>query len=235
MSKTVNKRYNGLSTEFFTIGKIYAVNVNFGTAVGNDCLNHRIEEQFFSGIEEDDVHNSTLELKPKPNISDDSFISYACNKIDNSPKIKIKAQAKVSNDLITKGNWYNILDEDSDFLLIIKDNGFDEWVEKTSFEIPKGGSESSTGGKKYDTGKLDYTLLPFKQLEGTVRVLEMGEKKYSRDNWKKVDKEKYQKALLRHMMDYANGELKDKESNEAHLSHIMCNCLFLLYLEENSL
>ena len=225
MMKTVRKRYNGLSTEFFTIGKIYEVNVNFGTAIGNDCLNHRIEEQFFSGIEEDDVHGSTL-------IPSTQVIDCFKDFYDNiHAKPQVKAQANISNDLITKGNWYSILDEDSDFLLIIKDNGFDEWIEKTSFEIPKGGTESSCGGKKYDVGKLDYTLLPFKQLEGTVRVLEMGAKKYGRFNWTLVDVKKYKEAMLRHVFQYMDNEKFDSESNLSHLNHIICNCLFILKLE----
>ena len=38
-------------------------------------------------------------------------------------------------------------------------------------------------GKKFDQGKLDWSLVPFKSLEGMVKVLMFGEQKYSRDNW----------------------------------------------------
>ena len=40
-------------------------------------------------------------------------------------------------------------------------------------------------GIKYDSGKLRWTLLPFRELEEVVKVLEKGAVKYDFDNWKK--------------------------------------------------
>ena len=42
-------------------------------------------------------------------------------------------------------------------------------------------------GMKHDSGKLDYTLVPWDGLEDVIRVLEFGANKYSRDNWRKVE------------------------------------------------
>jgi hypothetical protein len=41
-------------------------------------------------------------------------------------------------------------------------------------------------GKKFDRDKVDWTLMPWKELEQVLEVLEFGAKKYSRDNWKHI-------------------------------------------------
>ncbi len=46
---------------------------------------------------------------------------------------------------------------------------------------------TNDAGQKYDTGKPDYSLLPFEALEQVVRVLDFGAAKYGRDNWKRVE------------------------------------------------
>ena len=56
---------------------------------------------------------------------------------------------------------------------------------------------------KNDKGKLQWSLMPFEQLEDTVRVLMKGAEKYSRDNWKKCDDvNRYKDALMRHVTAY---------------------------------
>ena len=57
-------------------------------------------------------------------------------------------------------------------------------------------------GIKYDDKKLDWTLLDFQMLEQVIKVLQHGAEKYDRDNWKKVERDRYVKALLRHVVDY---------------------------------
>ena len=91
-------------------------------------------------------------------------------------------------------------------------------------------------GRKDDKGKLDWTLLPIEKLEGTVRVLQFGANKYSRDNWKRVPDalNRYRAALMRHTVEYMKNPLAKDESGESHLSHIICNALFLLYLEDEN-
>jgi hypothetical protein len=85
-------------------------------------------------------------------------------------------------------------------------------------------------GTKYDTDKLDWTLLPFDSLEEVVEVLMMGEKKYARDNWMFVKpKSRYLKAAFRHLIQYASGELVDAESGKSHLAHCVSCLLFLIW------
>ncbi len=87
-------------------------------------------------------------------------------------------------------------------------------------------------GVKHDSGKLDWTLIPWKQLEPVVEVLEFGATKYSRDNWQKVERDRYEKAILRHIVSYVSGEKEDPESQKSHLAHVICNALFLMWNDD---
>lgn len=100
-----------------------------------------------------------------------------------------------------------------------------------------------SGGVKNDYGKTDWTLMPWEQLEETVKVLMHGANKYTRTlhdgtvidgkgNWKKLDGDTYRKALARHVVAYLTGEPNDKDTNMSHLSHIIANCLFLKYFDD---
>lgn len=84
-------------------------------------------------------------------------------------------------------------------------------------------------GIKADDGKIEWNLISLKELEPMVRVLMFGAKKYSKDNWQKVQdgKTRYYNALMRHLSSYAAGELIDSESGESHLAHALCNLYFL--------
>lgn len=84
-------------------------------------------------------------------------------------------------------------------------------------------------GVKYDDNKPDWSLLPMKELIGTVHVLMHGEKKYSRDNWKFVDdgENRYYAALMRHLTAFQSGQTHDPESELHHLDHAMCCLMFL--------
>lgn len=85
---------------------------------------------------------------------------------------------------------------------------------------------------KNDSGKLQWSLLPFKELEDVVRVLMLGAKKYTPDNWKKCDDvTRYKDALMRHVISYVSGDETDEESQLSHLAHAVCNCLFLMYFD----
>ena len=87
-------------------------------------------------------------------------------------------------------------------------------------------------GIKFDQDKLNWSLMPWAQLEETVKVLMFGADKYSADNWKKVDRERYENALMRHAIAYVSGEKNDPDSGMNHLSHIMCNALFLKWNDD---
>lgn len=83
---------------------------------------------------------------------------------------------------------------------------------------------------KADKGKLQWSLLPFNELEDVVKVLMKGAEKYSPDNWKKCDDiTRYKDALMRHVVSYIKGEEYDKDDKLPHLAHAICNCLFLMW------
>lgn len=87
-----------------------------------------------------------------------------------------------------------------------------------------------TGVKDFNK-KLRWSLLPFKALQGCVRVLMYGAMtKYRPNNWKKVKPQGvYLDAIYRHLNAYMEGEEFDLETEESHLSHILCDVLFIEY------
>jgi hypothetical protein len=89
------------------------------------------------------------------------------------------------------------------------------------------------GGIKFDGGKPQWSLLPFKALREVVDVLTYGAKKYAPDNWKKVPnaKQRYIDAGFRHFTAYAGGEKLDSETGKSHLAHAICCLLYLLAFE----
>jgi hypothetical protein len=88
-------------------------------------------------------------------------------------------------------------------------------------------------GHKDDAGKLEWSLVPWDAMEGCVRVLMEGAKKYAPDNWKRVPdaSKRYKDALMRHVLAYCKGEKVDEEFGASHLDHAMCNLLFLKWLD----
>lgn len=91
-------------------------------------------------------------------------------------------------------------------------------------------------GRKFDGGKLDYTLVPFEGLDEIVKVLMFGAQKYDRDNWRHVDNamQRYTAAAFRHLTAYSKGELVDSETGVSHLAHAGCCLLFMLALEKQN-
>jgi hypothetical protein len=88
--------------------------------------------------------------------------------------------------------------------------------------------------KKFDTGKTQWSILPWPTLEGLVKVLEYGAKKYGNDNWRKcTEMNRYFDAMIRHYLAYQAGELLDKESGLPHLHHMATNALFIAAVAEN--
>lgn len=85
---------------------------------------------------------------------------------------------------------------------------------------------------KFDTGKLDWSLLPYEALEEVVKVLEYGKHKYAAHNWSSNGGFKYTRvfnALMRHTLAFMRGEDKDPETGLSHIAHAACNILFLLH------
>ena len=94
---------------------------------------------------------------------------------------------------------------------------------------------NGSGFTKNDSGKLQWSLMPFIELEEVVRVLMNGAKTYSPDNWKKCDDvNRYKDALMRHVVSYVKGETYDtgKDGDGLHhLAHAVCDCLFLMWFD----
>lgn len=95
---------------------------------------------------------------------------------------------------------------------------------------------SETLGRKYDSDKVRYTLLPPFALKEVARNLTAGLEKYSENNWKHVEgaRVRYLDAIYRHLEAHRAGEKFDKDShvdNIWHLSAVIANALFLLEFE----
>lgn len=94
-------------------------------------------------------------------------------------------------------------------------------------------SPTKIEGIKHDSDKLDWTMLPFEQVEEVIKVLKEGAKTYGRDNWKSVEpKERYLSALFRHVVARAKGEVYDEQYGLSHMAHAVCCALFLMYKDE---
>ena len=90
--------------------------------------------------------------------------------------------------------------------------------------------KSEPAAMKFDDGKPDWSLVPFESLEGMVKVLEFGAKKYAGWNWTNDGGFPYTRVLrscLRHLFAYMRGEDNDPESGLSHIHHAMCNLLFI--------
>ena len=88
-------------------------------------------------------------------------------------------------------------------------------------------------GPKYDTGKLRYDLVTPDVIKAIAEVLTFGAEKYAPNSWQLVPdaKRRYTAALMRHFEAYRAGEQLDQESGLSHLSHALCNLMFLQHFE----
>lgn len=123
-----------------------------------------------------------------------------------------------------QGIWLNlegVLDREGNYCC---------WDE-LNFKLYSG--KESQEGVKYDSDKLEYSLLPKGVLTPILKVLSFGKKKYAADNWMKVDnpKERYYNAMQRHITQWWEGEKYDSETGENHLAHAACCLMFLLWFE----
>lgn len=93
-------------------------------------------------------------------------------------------------------------------------------------------TKEQTVALKYDDGKPDWSLVPFEALEGMVKVLEFGAKKYSGWNWTANGGFKWTRVMrscFRHLFAWMRGEDNDPESGLSHIYHAQCNLLFIAY------
>ncbi len=95
---------------------------------------------------------------------------------------------------------------------------------------------SELKGRKDDTGKLPFHLLPPELLEGVASVLDFGAKKYHPRNWEAgMDWSRVFAALQRHMWAWWGGEDKDPETGMSHLYHAGCCIAFLISYEKRGI
>jgi hypothetical protein len=79
--------------------------------------------------------------------------------------------------------------------------------------------------------KCPLHLLPTIMLRETAYVLKLGADKYGVYNWRVSDGVKtstYAAAMMRHLLQFMDGEDADTESGRSHLAHIVATCSILL-------
>lgn len=96
-----------------------------------------------------------------------------------------------------------------------------------------------TEGIKYDSGKLRLAemMQDFREpLSAVCRVWEFGADKYTKSNWKYVDKaiDRYTNAMLRHLMEEETCPF-DEESHLLHAAHVAWNALARLQFILNNI
>lgn len=98
-------------------------------------------------------------------------------------------------------------------------------------ESPKVQIASSKNPKpKEVAGKPVLSLVPRGIVEAIAKVREFGNKKYGNpDGWKKMSKQDYWEACLRHAEAARNNvDAIDKESGLRHIEHLACDLSFIL-------
>ena len=91
-------------------------------------------------------------------------------------------------------------------------------------------------GKKNDSGKLRFSLIPSQVLHALAEVLTFGAKRYSPNNWKYLAdaEERYEDAMWRHLVARKSGQKVDPDSGMPHYWHAVTNLAFLIYFDEQS-
>tara|TARA_R110000787_G_scaffold229717_2_gene337266 strand:- start:216 stop:608 length:393 start_codon:yes stop_codon:yes gene_type:complete len=104
-----------------------------------------------------------------------------------------------------------------------------EWLDGTDVE-PMG-----FGATKFDDDKPMMHLVPLISVEAVAKVMTFGAKKYAPNGWKSVPNavDRYNSAMLRHMVAIQKGEIIDPDSGLPHIDHIACNAMFLSYFHNN--
>lgn len=88
-------------------------------------------------------------------------------------------------------------------------------------------------GKKSDTGKLRYDLIPPRPLEWLAEVYTIGCKKYDDRNWEKgISWGRIFAAMMRHAWKWWRGEKYDAEDGQHHLASVAWCAFALMEYEE---
>ena len=94
----------------------------------------------------------------------------------------------------------------------------------------RGAGKSPALANRFNAGKpkLSRIFDAPHALEGVSKVLEYGDQKYDRGNWRKgLSWSDTLDSLLRHVAAFSANEDTDQESGLPHTDHILCNALFL--------
>ena len=88
---------------------------------------------------------------------------------------------------------------------------------------------------KADAGKLQISLVPMQIVRDIAEVRMYGTAKYKDpENWKRVEKQRYVDALLRHTLAWVDDPKSvDDESGIPHYKHMACNIAFLCEMESD--
>lgn len=87
-------------------------------------------------------------------------------------------------------------------------------------------------GRKDDTGKAPWGLVPWDGVSAITTVLKFGAAKYAPRNWEKgMDWNRPFDAAIRHLTAWWQGETLDPETGFSHLWHAGCNILFIICYE----
>lgn len=114
--------------------------------------------------------------------------------------------------------WAEILGINPDTITKRKRSG---WNDERIIETPVGDST-------------DISLVPVQIIDDIRTVRLFGIRKYADpDNWKKVEKQRYIDALLRHLLAYLEEpDGVDEESGIKHYKHMACNLAFICEMEK---
>ncbi len=89
------------------------------------------------------------------------------------------------------------------------------------------------GGRKDDTGKLRYDLIPIEPMRKVAEVYTIGAKKYEDRNWEKGIKwGRIYAAMQRHLTSWWNGEQNDPIDGQHHLASVVWGALALMEFEK---
>lgn len=89
-------------------------------------------------------------------------------------------------------------------------------------------------GLRYNADKPRMSLIDSYAMEELAKVLTFGAKKYAAHNWRKGLKiSECLDSMQRHINAYNNPHMEDTdpETGLSHMAHVMCNAMFILWLQ----